>query len=620
MQYYVSKKNMQKKGSGTCDDPFSTIQQAAEIARAGDRVIISGGIYREWVNPRYGGISEQQRITYLAAPDETPVISGAEEVTGWERTPQGLWKKVVENHIFGDYNPFADLIYGDWYDDLGIKHHTGEVYMNGISMYEGSSVEALLEPVLPERSLCWYAEVSDENTVIWCNFQNADPNANLIEINVRPFCFFPGGEGINYITVSGLWVRQVATQWAPPTAFQTGAMGTHWSKGWVIENCTVSHSKCCGISIGKRRDAFDNAWSANPEKGGAQTYTETVFRNLKRDWSKDMIGSHIIRNNHIYQCGQAGIIGNMGCAFSIIERNNIHDINIRQEFEGAEIAGIKLHAAIDTLITGNSFHDCNRGLWLDWQAQGTRVTQNIFFENAWQDMFIEVCHGPCLIDHNLFLSKTNLRNLSQGSALVHNLFAGKLKVHRDTSRFSLYHLPHDTFVAGVMLIYGGDDRVANNIFLGQGAEEGMYGTCVYDAYPDIAEEKSLQTDDRPLAYADSMLPVDIHDNLYLNGARPYRCGRNEEEKCVSVQWAVHKRNGSYEFETNLFDCGWGKTAEMISSDTLGFAFESMARYENADGSDLFVNKDLTGRLRDKDKVRVGPFEKRFSTLQLTPHS
>lgn len=89
---------------------------------------------------------------------------------------------------------------------------------------------------------------------------------------------------------------------------------------------------------------------------------------------------------------------------------------------------------------------------------------------------------------------------------------------------------------------------------------------------------------------------------------------------VSVQWAVHKRNGSYEFETNLFDCGWGKTAEMITSDTLGFAFESMARYENADGSDLFVNKDLTGRLRDKDKVRVGPFEKRFSTLQLTPHS
>lgn len=618
MIYYVSKKNMQKRGTGTCDDPFRTIGQAAEIARAGDRVIIGGGIYREWVNPRYGGLSEQQRITYIAAEGETPVISGAEEVTGWERTEQGLWKKVIDNTFFGGYHPFNDVLYGDWYDDLGKVHHTGEVYIDGKMMYEETSVNALMESVSAERSLRWYAEVSDRDTVIWCNFGDADPNACLVEINVRPFGFFPGNEGVNYITVSGLWIRQTAAGWAPPTAFQPGALGTHWSKGWLIENCTVSHSKCCGISIGKRRDAFDNAWSADPLKGGAQTYTEVVFSNLKRGWSGDTVGSHVIRNNHIYDCGQAGIVGNMGGAFSIIEKNYIHHINVRGEFEGAEIAGIKLHASIDTVIRENCLHDCNRGLWLDWQAQGTRVTQNIFFANAWQDMFLEVCHGPCVIDNNLFLSKVNLRNMSQGSAIIHNLFAGELNVRRDTNRFSLYHFPHDTFVSGVMLIYGGDDRVANNIFFGRADEQGEYGTCGYYACPDMSVSKSVRTDDRPMAYADDMLPVDIHDNLYLNGARPYQYEKNAEEGSGMVQWEIYKRDGTYVFETNLFDCGWGKTADLITSDVLGYAFQSMARYENADGSDMVVDKDLTGEQRGKGKVHAGPFEKSFLTLPLTP--
>ena len=61
----------------------------------------------------------------------------------------------------------------------------------------------------------------------------------------------------------------------------------------------------------------------------------------------------------------------MGGAFSDIVRNHIHHINIRGEFSGAEMAGIKLHAAIDTNIENNVIHDCNRGLWLDWEAQGT---------------------------------------------------------------------------------------------------------------------------------------------------------------------------------------------------------------------------------------------------------
>ncbi len=31
-------------------------------------------------------------------------------------------------------------------------------------------------------------------------------------------------------------------------------IGPHWSKGWIIEDCDISNSKCAGISVGKYLD------------------------------------------------------------------------------------------------------------------------------------------------------------------------------------------------------------------------------------------------------------------------------------------------------------------------------------------------------------------------------
>lgn len=54
--------------------------------------------------------------------------------------------------------------------------------------------------------------------------------------------------------------------------------------------------------------------------------------------SKETVGSHIVRRCHIHDCGQAGIVGRMGCVFSIIEDNHIHHINNMQQLTGAEVA------------------------------------------------------------------------------------------------------------------------------------------------------------------------------------------------------------------------------------------------------------------------------------------
>lgn len=242
MFYYVSQKNA-CPGDGTKENPFQTINQAAQIAKAGDTVIIGDGIYREWVNPVQGGTGSHQRITYKNAENTHPIISGAEIITGWEQEKNDVWKIVIDNALFGDYNPYADEIFGDWYDSMGQVHHTGEVYLDGEAMYEEASLDALYAPSeKPERTYRWYSVVNRENTTIFAAFPDKNPNESCTEINVRPYCFFPSREGRNYITVSGLTLCRAATQWAPPTAFQPGLIGVNWSKGWIIENYTIPAS------------------------------------------------------------------------------------------------------------------------------------------------------------------------------------------------------------------------------------------------------------------------------------------------------------------------------------------------------------------------------------------
>ena len=93
----------------------------------------------------------------------------------------------------------------------------------------------------------WYAEQDGGETVIYANFHGKNPNEENVEINVRRECFMPSKTGVGYITVSGFNINKAATTWAPPAAYQDGMIGPHWSKGWIIEDCETSNSKCAGI-------------------------------------------------------------------------------------------------------------------------------------------------------------------------------------------------------------------------------------------------------------------------------------------------------------------------------------------------------------------------------------
>ena len=148
-------------------------------------------------------------------------------------------------------------------------------------------------------------------------------------------------------------------------------IGPHWSKGWIIEDCDISNSKCAGISVGKYLDPDnDHYFTYKYVKSPTQMERDAVCRGQYHGWLKEKVGSHIIRRNNIHHCEQGGIIGRMGGVFNVIEDNHIHHINNMMEQGGAEIAGIKMHAAIDVLYQRNHIHHCTMGIWCDWGSTG----------------------------------------------------------------------------------------------------------------------------------------------------------------------------------------------------------------------------------------------------------
>ncbi len=103
MQYYVDV-HAAFGGDGSKNSPFQKIQQAADLARPGDEVLVAPGIYREYVNPKNAGTSEQ-RITYRSIEPLKAIITGAEPVKNWEKAEGTVWTARVSNEVFGDYNP-----------------------------------------------------------------------------------------------------------------------------------------------------------------------------------------------------------------------------------------------------------------------------------------------------------------------------------------------------------------------------------------------------------------------------------------------------------------------------------------------------------------------------------
>ena len=542
---------------GSQSAPSATIARAAELAQPGDRVVVHEGEYREWVKPRRGGLSDARRITYEAAAGEHVVIKGSERVTDWEQLDGWVWTVTVPNALFGSFNPFAEEVVGDW-----VVRPIEPGQPASTSVTSTSTGAASTRWAAPTRSWSHVAATRSSTTGRPARSPSTTPTrrgtcgthrwaptrppsgrtstrrtrtSDSSRSTSDGPCSTPPSTTSTTSPFAASSCARRRHPWAPPTADQPGLIGPNWAKGWVIEDNVIHDAKCVAISIGKEASTGDNNYTHRGDKPGYQYQLESVFSAREIGWDKEHIGSHVIRRNTIYDCGQCAVAGHLGCVFSTIEDNHIHRIALKREFYGHEIAGIKLHAAIDVEITHNRIHSCSLGIWLDWQTQGTRVARNVLYGNS-RDLFVEVSHGPYVVDHNVLASPVSIESFSQGGAYVGNLVCGTLGLIRVMDRATPYHRPHSTQVAGYAVIYGADDRWIGNVFAG-GEVDAAYntdahtydgawvGTAGYDGHPSTFEDYLALIDAQPPGdhnrFPDVPQAVYIRHNAYAGAATPY---------------------------------------------------------------------------------------------------
>jgi alpha-N-arabinofuranosidase len=216
-------------------------------------------------------------------------------------------------------------------------------------------------------------------------------------------------------------------------------------------------------------------------------------------------------------------------------------------------------------------------------AQGTHVTKNVFYENDEQDLFVEVDHGPFLVDNNLFLSKISQRSVSQGGAYVHNLFCGGTQLIPFDARMTPFMKPHSTQLAGLHNNPDGDIRFYNNLFTQAG---------------DIT------------LFNETTLPMALAGNVLVDGAKP--CTQEVDplvDSGFDTKIRIVEAGAGRQLEIAL-DKSWADQYQrkLVTTELLGKATIPDLRFEHSDGTPIRIDTDFSGRTRDPHNPFPGPFE------------
>lgn len=375
---------------GTENQPFKSINRAAEVLQPGERVIVKAGIYRESVQPMKGGEGPDKMISYQAEPGV--IIKGSELVSeGWKLADKWLgsgvniWTIELDTLLNSSYNPFGIInlpkfVAQTCFTPLpelmsGLLGRRGLVFQNG----------RLLKQVDKHSDLyasdgTYWAEANGQILHVRY-YDDAHPAQAEIEIAVREQAFAPGKYELGFIHVSGFTIEQVADGFPWP---QRAALSTMRGHHWIIENNTVRWVNALGIDIGKSEVDMEL-----PEK----------------------CGYHIVRKNTIEDCGICGLAGTGPLKDTLIEENYINRCGWHNVERYYECAGIKTHHNHGVLIRRNVIKDMMgaSGIWMDYGNENSRCCENIIIntDSIFGGIFLEASHIPNMVDNNFIWGSTS---------------------------------------------------------------------------------------------------------------------------------------------------------------------------------------------------------------------
>jgi len=395
--YYVDQSNPQSSDNndGSEEKPFLTINKAAQVVRAGEKVVVKSGVYRELVQPRFGGDGPDKMISYEAAPDAKVIVKGSRIVeTKWAESKKDgvlssekLWMAPLPDDYFDFDNPFLienaskediDVMpwATQWAGKLPYTLGRGLVFQNGKRLIQRATYEELAK----SSGSFW---VEKENKKLHIHpYDGVNPNRATLEITTRQHIFKPAVADLGYIKVKG-FIFEHAGNGFPRTG--VGAVFTMGGHHWIIEDNIVRQVNSVGIEIGARTD--------ESKTGGA----------VDRRRAEKSPGYMIVRNNELYECGTGGIQGLL-IKSGLVENNRIHHCGWQDVQRYWETGAIKLLLNRGTLVRRNIITDIEAapGIWMDYNNINSRVTQNVLanIESVNGAIFIEASQVPNIVDRN----------------------------------------------------------------------------------------------------------------------------------------------------------------------------------------------------------------------------
>lgn len=358
-EYHVAQTdNAADTNPGSEDAPWRTISRAAEALEPGDTVIIHEGVYREWVAPARSGTPEAP-ITFMGAPGEEIILTGADVITGWERVPG---EGPVYRHA-----PWTHRFQVSTRDGEPVYHHPGDEHHRLIGRTEQVIVDGnLLDQVLAPEDLrpgTFLADLDNRELVVWLP-DGGDPTEREMQASTRQWVFghnpWSGRGKADYIHLRNVTIRYAANH------AQRGALWTG-GDGWRIEDVVIEWTNGNGASLGGR-------------------------------------GLHV-KNLTSRHNGQLGIGG--GPRGGLLEDIKLLDNNRKGYSAGWEAGGMKFAHARDTVLSRvEAARNDGPGIWFDIDNRGCVIRQSVCYDNTGHGIFIEISGGFIITNNLMFNNGT----------------------------------------------------------------------------------------------------------------------------------------------------------------------------------------------------------------------
>jgi len=403
-EYVVDGQNARAsdENPGIAERPFKTINKAAQVVQAGDKVIVKAGVYRETVRMQRGG-TPQKPIIFVAEPTGSVVIKGSDIITGWGHMEGNIWRK------------------SNWKltGRLGTQSGQDFVFRREQVFYNGKPLKHV-EQRKEMKSGSFWVDLKGKALYVWLA-DKSNPNQKQMEVSVRP-TLWTGNELTPYVHLRGFQFEHCAN------LAHRGAIHLEFAHGWVIEDCVVEWMNGAGLwltnctRIQVRRCHFNNNGQIGFAVGGGYDIAfedcETSHNNWKgydAGWEAGglKIASAARRVRLIHH--HAAFNNGPGIWFDYA--GNGHEIIGCVVHDNTANAGIQIEVTFGVLIANNL---CYRNTAPNKGNAGFFGSGILLQESG----FCRIYHNTCVEnDNGLSLVGSNRAVLSMANEIVNNIFA-----------------------------------------------------------------------------------------------------------------------------------------------------------------------------------------------------